>query len=209
MRVFILCTGRNGSTAIIRACQHISNYSAAHESLSRKFGSDRFDYPDDHIEADNRLSWHLGQLHSTFGDQAVYIHLHRNKDKVAKSLLKRFYLPTSIMDAYCEGVHMLPPEKMSEAQRLQACYEYIDTVNQNIELFLKDKTQTLRIDLESIEPDFKRMWAMIGAKGNLEEALMEFKTSHNASQKRKLSFGNRIKLYLIREWRHIKMSIRS
>ena len=54
MRVFILCTGRTGSTTIIKAARHIKNYTADHESLARKFGEDRFKYPDNHIEADNQ-----------------------------------------------------------------------------------------------------------------------------------------------------------
>jgi len=68
MRVFILCTGRTGSTSIIEACKHISNYTADHESLAKVFGNQRLDYPDYHIEADNRLSWHLGALNKKYGD---------------------------------------------------------------------------------------------------------------------------------------------
>ena len=34
MRVFVLCTGRSGSTTFVRACQHIDNYTASHESTA-------------------------------------------------------------------------------------------------------------------------------------------------------------------------------
>ena len=45
--VFVLCTGRCGSTTFTQACQHIQNYTASHESKisvtlayrSRKFRS--------------------------------------------------------------------------------------------------------------------------------------------------------------------------
>ncbi len=56
MDVFVLCTGRCGSTTFIKACAHITNYTAAHESRTGLLGSDRLDYPGKHIEADNRLS---------------------------------------------------------------------------------------------------------------------------------------------------------
>jgi ferritin-like protein len=46
----------------IRACQHITNYTAGHETRSTLLGEARVAYPDQHIEADNRLSWMLGKL---------------------------------------------------------------------------------------------------------------------------------------------------
>ena len=62
MNIFILNTGRCGSTTFIKACEHIKNYTCAHESLLTEIGAQRFNYPQDHIEADNRLSWLLGRL---------------------------------------------------------------------------------------------------------------------------------------------------
>ena len=56
MNVFVLCTGRCGSTTFACACRHIENYTAAHESRSHLAGPERFAYPEDHIEVDNRLS---------------------------------------------------------------------------------------------------------------------------------------------------------
>ncbi|MCP4460367.1 MAG: hypothetical protein GY816_20445 [Cytophagales bacterium] len=74
MRVFILSTGRCGFTTIFKACRHIENYTCGHESLSKNFGKKKFDYPENYIESDNRLSWHLGQLDSIFGDNAFFVH---------------------------------------------------------------------------------------------------------------------------------------
>ena len=208
MRIFILTTGRSGSVTIIKACEHIDNYSAAHESLIYAFGQSRFNYKDNHIEADNRLSWHLGQLDKLYGNNAFYVHLKRNRDKVANSYSKRFY-NRSIVDAFCEGIRSTPPEILSKEERLQACYDYVDTVDSNIESFMSDKTKTMIINLENIEDDFKEFWAKIAAKGSLENALNEFKVPHNPSSKRKIQFFPRIKLYIIRELRHIALSIKS
>lgn len=61
--VFVLCTGRCGSTTLFaQACQHIENYTASHESKIFLLGDKRLEYSQNHIEVDNRLSWFLGSL---------------------------------------------------------------------------------------------------------------------------------------------------
>lgn len=68
MNIFILSTGRCGSTTFIQSCQHITNFSSAHESNIHKIGTDRIVYPQNHIESDNRLSWFLGRLEEHYKD---------------------------------------------------------------------------------------------------------------------------------------------
>ncbi len=182
MRVFILSTGRCGSTAIFEACRHIENYTTAHESLSQKFGEERFDYPQNHIESDNRLSWHLGQLDSIFGDEPFYVHLKRNKEAVAASFAKRFNGSVSIIDAFCSGIRMRPHSKLTKKEKLIACHDYITTVNSNIEFFLSNKSKKATLNLENINTDFPIFWDKIGAKGDLISALKEFDSRHNSSK---------------------------
>ena len=90
MNVFVLCTGRCGSTTFIESCRHIRNFSCAHESRTRLLGNERLAYPPNHIEADNRLSWFLGRLDREYGDDAFYVHLVRNTKDVARSYARRF-----------------------------------------------------------------------------------------------------------------------
>ncbi|MDN5213179.1 hypothetical protein QQ020_14015 [Fulvivirgaceae bacterium BMA12] len=181
MRVFILCTGRCGSMTFINACRKIENYSSGHETLCGLIGSRRFEYSDNHIEADNRLTWCLGKLHEKFGNNATYVHLKRAKEDTADSFVKRFEFRASMIRAYCEGVKMLPLEKMGSDLRLQLCHDYIENVNSNIELFLSDKQKKITINLENVKPDFIRFWKLIDAKGDLDEALKEFEIKYNAS----------------------------
>jgi hypothetical protein len=208
MRVFILSTGRCGSSSFIKACNHITNYSAGHETKVRKLGNERFNYPIQHIEADNRLSWHLGELNKLFGDDPFYVHLKRNRDKVAKSFSRRLFTPTSIMDSYAEGIKMMPAEELSAPERLQMSYDYIDTVNANIQYFLEDKSKKMVINLESIKEDFPEFWDRIEAQGNLDKALKEFSVSHNASKRRKFNYPMRVKLLAKREWFHFLMCLK-
>ena len=176
MNVFILNTGRCGSTTFIKACQHIDNYSAAHESRATLIGEQRLAFPGNHIEADNRLSWILGRLDGIYGDNAFYVHLKRERNSTAESFAKRTEF--GIMKAYREGILMQEQENDSA---LELAHDYIETVESNIALFLKGKTHTLEFNLENAEQDFSRFWQVINAQGNLEAALTEWKTSYNAS----------------------------
>ncbi len=176
MNIFILNTGRCGSTTFIKACQHISNYSSAHESLSTATGALRFNYPPDHIEADNRLCWLLGRLDKTYGDAAFYVHLKRNREDTIRSFSRR--IDYGIMKAYEQGIlmheqHLLPADNIAA--------DYIETVKSNIELFVKDKSNILEVSLETIKTDFTAFWEKINAQGNLSEALNEWNTNYNAS----------------------------
>lgn len=176
MNIFILNTGRCGSTTFIRACSHITNYSAAHESRLTRVGSERLAYPDNHIEADNRLSWILGRLDQAYGDAALYVHLSRDRDAVAASFARREGY--GIMKAYREGI-LLGGEEGATAR--DTALDYIDTVESNITHFLRDKSETMAFRLESAKGDFERFWNRIGAEGDLEKALAEWDVRHNAS----------------------------
>jgi len=186
MNVFILCTGRCGSAAIIKACHEIKNFSADHESLSKETGEARLAYPANHIEADNRLSWFLGRLDNTYGNEAYYIHLTRDKNATAQSLNKRWY-KYGIIPAYARGI------LKSDRTDLDIALDYIDTINSNISHFLKDKTHVKHMSLEHIKSDFKEMWDWIGAEGDLQAALASFDKPENSS-KTNFSLRNQINM---------------
>lgn len=183
MNVFILNTGRCGSATFIEACSHISNFSSGHESRSSLLGEDRFDYPINHIEADNRLAWFLGRLDDQFGDEAFYVHLTRNANDTARSFVRRY--PRSIVKAYRQAILMGSVER---SDPLSVCLDYCDTVNSNIRMFLKDKTHKMEFRLENAKQDFRGFWEMIGAEGDFDAAVAEFAILHNASgQEKRLS----------------------
>lgn len=178
VNVFILSTGRCGSTTFERACRHISNYTSAHESRAGQLGAARLDYPPNHIESDNRLSWFLGRLERQYGDEAFYVHLQRDRLSVARSYAKR-QEPGMILPAYAQGIYLgLPTNLQSGA--LEIALDYVDTVTANIELFLRDKTRRLDIGLETAKRDFGVFWEAIAAQGDLAAALAEFDVAYNA-----------------------------
>ncbi len=176
MNIFILNSGRCGSTTFIKACQHVTNYSASHESLCTQLGANRLAYPDKHIEADNRLSWFLGRLDKKYGDHAFYIHLIRDKQATINSFSQRENF--GIMKAYKDGV-LLAEDIALSANDIAA--DYINTIESNILLFLKDKTRKMSFQLENAENDFKLFWDNISAEGDLTAALTEWKINYNKS----------------------------
>lgn len=174
MNVFVLCTGRCGSTTFIKACNHIRNYTSAHESRSGLIGSDRFQYPENHIEADNRLSWLLGRLDKEYGNDAFYVHLKRDMLNTANSFASRY--DRGIIKAYSRKILM---GFKTKTERLDVCIDYCETVNFNIEAFLKDKTNKMNLTLENAKEDFKEFWILIGADGDILEALREWDVAYN------------------------------
>lgn len=178
MNVFVLSTGRCGSTTFARACEHIENYSAAHESRISCV-KNRVEYPDDHIEIDNHLAWFLGRLDGKYGDDAFYVHLKRDLGETARSRMEREEgkIDPGLMWAY--GKRLIWENE--RASLLEVSEHYCKTVNENIRLFLKDKSMVMEFSLESAKSDFQRFWNLIGANGNFEKAVREWNQMYNAT----------------------------
>jgi len=179
MNVFVLCTGRCGSHTFIEACKHITNYSAAHESRTGLLGPERLNYPPNHIEADNRLSWFLGRLERAYGDHAIYIHLRRNELDTAASYARRWKYKFCIMGPYSSVILLRSSPKNAP---IDVCLDYCDTVNSNIEAFLKNKSKKMAFSLENAKDDFRRFWEFIGAEGDLSAALTEWGKHYSPSK---------------------------
>ncbi|MCS4194442.1 hypothetical protein GGP50_002668 [Salinibacter ruber] len=175
MNVFVLCTGRCGSNTFARACSHITNYSSAHESQRGRL--DR-EYPENHIEVDNSLSRLLGELDDRYGDDAFYVHLRRDREDTARSFERGWEKsPKTVVEAHATLVGGL----VSKKPVLDICRHYCKSVNLNIELFLKDKTNSMEVRLESAKKDFREFWNQVDAEGNLNDSLSEWDRNYNAS----------------------------
>jgi hypothetical protein len=175
MNIFVLCTGRCGSKTFVQACRHITNYSAGHETRVRLVGADKFAYPADHIEADNRLAWHLGRLEATYGDDAFYVHLRRDRAAVIASYAQRWAPVGGIMPAYRNGVL-----RAGNHSRRATAADFVDTVEANITSFLRDKSMTMTVALEEAAEWFPTFWTRIGATGDLAGGVAEWSHRHNS-----------------------------
>jgi hypothetical protein len=182
LRAFVLCTGRCGSVTFVRSCRHIDNHTAGHESLAHAVGAERFAYPENHVEADNRLSWFLADLGSRFASDALFVHLRRDPAEVAESLVRRWDNGhrANIVRAFAEAVvphrHEPPAEERPALARF-----YVDTVRANIEAFLTTVPYSMTIDLEAAKDQLPEFWYRLGAEGDLDAATSEFDRRYNAS----------------------------
>lgn len=186
MRVFVLNTGRCGSNTFAEACKHITNYSSGHESLgARHYGPDRFDYPDQHIEVDNRLSWFLGTMDRLFGSgDVLWVHLLRDPEATARSFYDRWTYRSrlGIIEAFGHAI-IMSTASWSKRQRMAICRFYVETVTANIELFLQGRPNKMQFRLESAKTDFARFWEAIGAEGDLDSGLAEWDRKYNATSR--------------------------
>ncbi|MDA1044265.1 MAG: hypothetical protein O3C57_03470 [Verrucomicrobia bacterium] len=173
MNVFVLCSGQCGSTTFSRACKHITNYTRGHESQCNRLGEAHFAYPDRHIEIDNRLGWFTGRLHEAYGDKAFYVHLARKREDTAKSLNRTWCNDISIMRHYADDM------LMSKARSIEVCFDFVDTINANIRVFLRDKPHHMTFMLEDAKTHFQHFWNAIGAEGDLDAALAEWDVLYN------------------------------
>jgi hypothetical protein len=180
MNIFVLCTGRCGSTTFIRACSHATNFSAGHETRSKALGTLRLAYPANHIEADCRLVWMLGRLNDLYGDQAAYVHLTRDPLDVAKSYAARWdNVDVNIVRSYWQSIHMRGSDV---ADRVAVGLDYVETVRRNVDFFLRDKVRVFPMALEDAQNDFGRFWDWAGAEGDKTAGLAEWSVRHNATE---------------------------
>lgn len=178
--MFVLSPGRSGSMTFAEACKHMTNFTAAHESRAEQIGSRRFDYPNQHIEVDNRLTWLLGGLAANEKPGDRYVWLRRDVEAVAASFLRRWTgtRRAGIIEAFAHAIIMQPNEWPEEAKADLARF-YVDSVEANIAEFVEDR-ECVNVWLGSHD-DFERFWKWVGAEGDLTTALSTWATPHNLS----------------------------
>ena len=59
------------------------------------------------------------------------------------------------------------------ADRMRLAVDLVHTLDTNIRHYLRDKSQTMTIDIETAKQAFPTFWERIGAEGDLEAALHE------------------------------------
>jgi len=131
MNIFVLSTGRCGSTTLAQASQHIQGMSAAHESQR---GEWKRSYPDNHIESDPSLQRLLGWLGREYPG-AFYVHLERRREAVVRSFFDRAAtFPQAhgeLVGLWNRDAHSIP----TEVAIRKLTRHYHKTVNQNISYF--------------------------------------------------------------------------
>ena len=169
MKVFVLGTGRCGTTTFAKACSHITNYTSGHETRA---GSLDLGYPDNHIEVDPHLFWNLNTL--VLDPNVAFVHLIREKETCVASLASR----ASTANLWIPFVYQKKNPDRSDI--LTAASRYYDFVNDAITGFLKGYMNRMVFRLGEPKGDWECFWNRIGAEGEYFAALQEFTIRHNA-----------------------------
>lgn len=183
MRAFVLTSGRTGSQTWAKACQRLTSHTVDHEGRAHRVAG-RLSYPDNHISVDNRLSWFTGLLDERYGDRAVYVHLTRDAELTAASYARRYNVRAGIAPAFASGVIRQTRQPTNDRQRYAAARLMVDVVRANVELFLRDKSKVVRVDIDDPHDGFTRMVTLLGADGDLDAAHRELNVRHNQSRRR-------------------------
>ena len=171
MRVFVTGTGRCGTVTFARACKHITNYTSAHETQSRR-RTVSLDYPDNHIEVDPHFAHYMGPMIHTHPG-AMWVHLWRDRDAVIRSIMKKGNLQ------HWSRVALWRVQQDEEVATLVH-----DALYSNIRAHLIRSVQKkLHIETPVSEAAFRDFWNAIGAEGDLGAACKELEIKHNRSRK--------------------------
>ena len=180
MRVFGIGAGRAGSVTFTLAMAKAGNYTTGHESHRGDFRAmSSLDYPDSHVEVDNRLSWFLPALGEKYPDDVLWVHLRRDLEMQAISYSKRHTWKGALVLAYGHGL-MQRGREYTDEELPEVALAMVTNITANVEAFCRDKP-SVDVWIEDPEPGFRHVWDMAHAQGDIEEALAQYQTKHNAS----------------------------
>lgn len=182
-RLFTLTPGRTGSTTLFRAFSHSSVYSAGQQSNWGKTGTERFAYPDMHVESDARLLFFAHEIAERYSsDETHWVVMRRPVDEVVASYARR-RAKTGIIHAFGIGILGMPTIQGDDEWDAVA-RAFVNTAYSMIDSFVRSRDNVHNFRLGHAKEDFAALWRTLGAGSGLENALREWDISHNASEKK-------------------------
>ncbi len=160
MNIFLLSPGRTATTTFSEAFKKIDGYTSAHQSRNPYLGPARIDYPENHFECDNRLTWFLPRLTNKYGKSGVLVKVTRDRDSIARSYHKR-WPGIRIMKAYSQGILRRPLKDNS----IEVCKDYVNNVYEQIDFHAPFWSNFIEIDLHKPEPGMEQLFALLGVDG--------------------------------------------
>lgn len=115
-------------------------------------------------------------MEKVYGTEPLYVWLRRDRVATAESWSRRTEIPTSQINAWPKAAFF----GAKGYSPLEIAQLMVDSTEDNIQLFLKDKNY-IEAWIENPIPPFAQMWEQIGAEGDYESAIAEFEIRHNAT----------------------------
>jgi hypothetical protein len=166
MRVFVVGTGRCGTTTFYQACRHITNYTVGHESEG--FRIPKYEFDDKHIEVSHLNSIALPLLVKKYPD-SMFIHLIRDRQATIQSWVNGH--PDLHEELNCWSRLWYMERNLDAAQIAAARYDRV------FELCERMTTWSFKLDRATMW--WGVFWRYIKAEGSYDEALKEFSRAYN------------------------------
>jgi hypothetical protein len=141
----------------------VSGYTTAHESRTKLLGDDRIDYPADHIEVDNRLTWFLPRLTERYGEDGVLVIAVRDPAEIANYYMLRWY-KTNILKAYAQGILM----RDFRENNVEVARDYVACGYEMIEFAAARWRHVVHLHVDDPLPGAKDVLSIIGREDDLD-----------------------------------------
>lgn len=166
MNIFLLSPGRTGTTTLSEAFNCVDGFTSSHESRTTKLGFDRVDYPDNHIECDNRLIWFLPRLREKYASEGILVKVVRDYESIARSYDRR-WRRINIMKAYSQGILL---RDLCE-NNLDVCRDYVVNCYEHIDAEEGHWDNFIELDLSNPRPGVEELLGRIDAVDVKEQVL--------------------------------------
>lgn len=174
MRVFVVGTGRCGTSTFYQACKHITNYTVGHETKKGPSKIGDWEFPDNHIEISSNLTIALPHLIRTY-PEAKFVRLKRNKQDCIKSLAE--CVPESMVMFAKQWWYLYDIDLIS-LDYLKVASTFYDWCEELYQMVLP--IGSLFYDIEKMEQNFAKFCLTIEATGKLADGTSEFKKKYNS-----------------------------
>lgn len=165
MNIFVVGTGRCGSTTFAAACKHAVNMTAGHETAAGRIYD--FIYPPNHIEVDPPLTFWINKLRSYYPG-CKFVHLIREVDREG-CIHSLAVNDPDICQWFGRMIYHFPECQPSEGA--EAIYEIMNSIVQGEDV--------LRIRLVDVKERWWQVWEWMGCKGDFYRSLKEWDVKYN------------------------------
>lgn len=159
MRVFVVGTGRCGTSTFYQAARTLEGFTAGHESTAGHLPS--WEFPDHHIEVASQLVYGIPWLRRRY-PEALFVHLVRDREPCVRSLARQCW---DSMAAFSRQWFLCD----HPADVAMAAAQFYDLTNELI-VALCPPERTMRIRMEELRQQWPEFCRRIGTEWNRELA---------------------------------------
>lgn len=164
MNIFVVGTGRCGTTSFAEACRYMSSFTVGHETNAVGLR-----YPTNHIEVNSQLTWRTPALIQKY-PEALWVHLIRERESCAESIAQMG--GGSVVAGLQQLYPSLYPDDPLEAARI-----FYDMAN---DVIVATIPRRKILFLETIQEEWPSFWKWACAEGDYDGSLASWSVKKNA-----------------------------